>query len=131
MGVEVLAYHGVSLIDYVTNLRGLDVHRPIAIMEEVLRRRHIAPLYGGHAPVAPEFRDYLVVDRVPDIFVTGHLHTCDVGTYRGVTLINAGTWQGQTSYQKTLGIEPQPAVVPTVDLRTGAARKLDFNAAAS
>jgi DNA polymerase II small subunit len=127
MGVEVLAYHGVSLIDFMTRLRGLDVHRPIPIMEELLKRRHIAPMYGGHTPLAPEARDYLVIERVPDIFVTGHLHTCDVGEYRGVTLINAGTWQDQTSYQKTLGITPEAARVPIVDLMTGKRTILRFD----
>lgn len=126
MGVEVLAYHGVSLIDFITKLRGLDVHRPIAIMEEILKRRHLAPTYGGHTPLAPEARDYMVIDRVPDVFVTGHLHTCDVGEYRGVKLINAGTWQGQTSYQKTLGIQPEPARVPIMDLSTGKHSVLHF-----
>lgn len=127
MGVEVLAYHGVSLIDYVTQLRGLDVHKPIAIMEEILKRRHIAPTYGGHTPVAPEARDFLVIDRVPDIFVTGHLHTCETGEYRGVTLINAGTWQDQTPYQKTLGIVPEPGRVPLVDLQSGKRTILRFD----
>lgn len=126
-GVDVLAYHGVSLIDYIQSIRGLDVHKPIAIMEEILKRRHIAPLYGGSAPIAPEARDYLVIDRVPDVFVTGHLHTCDAGEYKGVTLINAGTWQGQTSYQKTLGIVPEPGRVPMVDLQTGKRTILRFD----
>lgn len=127
LGVEVLAYHGVSLIDYIQALRGLDVHKPIAIMQEILKRRHIAPMYGGATPVAPEARDYLLIDRVPDIFVTGHLHTCDLGAYKGVTLINAGTWQAQTSYQKTLGIVPEPARVATVDLQTGKSSVLRFD----
>jgi DNA polymerase II small subunit len=131
MGVEVLAYHGVSLIDYITSLRGLDVHKPIRIMEEIMRRRHIAPMYGGTTPVAPEPRDYMLIERVPDIFVTGHLHTCDMGDYRGVTLINAGTWQAQTSYQKTLGIVPEPARVATVDLSTGKGGVLRFDGAAA
>jgi DNA polymerase II small subunit len=128
LGVEVLAYHGVSLIDFVTQLRGLNVHEPVRIMEELLKRRHIAPLYGGHTPVAPEFRDYMVIERVPDVFVTGHLHTCDMGQYKGVTLVNAGTWQGQTSYQKTLGIDPHPAKVATMDLQSGARFTFDFSA---
>jgi DNA polymerase II small subunit len=131
MGVEVLAYHGVSLIDYIQSLRGLDVHRPIQIMQEILRRRHLAPMYGGTTPVAPESRDYLLIERVPDVFVTGHLHTCDMGEYRGVTLINAGTWQAQTSYQKTLGIAPEPARVPTLDLSTGKGAVLRFDSAAA
>lgn len=132
LGVEVLAYHGVSLIDYVQALRGLDVHKPIAIMQEILKRRHLAPTYGGSTPVAPEARDYLVVDRVPDVFVTGHLHTCDMGEYRGTTLINAGAWQAQTSYQKTLGIVPEPARVPVMDLQSGrrTVMRFDLDAAA-
>jgi DNA polymerase II small subunit len=33
-------------------------------------------------------------------------------------MINSGTWQAQTGYQKNLGIMPRPGLVPIVNLAT-------------
>ena len=125
-GVEVLSYHGQSLLDYATNIPTLRYNEPIEIMKVALKKRHLAPIYGGHTPIAPEHVDYMVIDRVPDIFVTGHVHLTAIGEYRGVTLINASSWQAQTSYQKMLNFVPDPAKLPIVDLKTGKATTMDF-----
>jgi len=118
-GVRVLAYHGRSFDDFVSSVPSLTYANPLDAMREMLRKRHLAPLYGGKTPIAPESEDYLIVDEVPDIFVTGHVHGCGLGEYRGVTLVNSSTWQAQTSYQKMHNIEPRPAQLPIVDLATG------------
>ncbi len=118
-GVRVLAYHGRSFDDFVSSVPFLTYANPLDAMREMLRKRHLAPLYGGKTPIAPEAEDYLIVDEVPDIFATGHVHACGVGEYRGVRLVNSSTWQAQTSYQKMHSIEPKPAQLPIVDLATG------------
>jgi DNA polymerase II small subunit len=69
----------------------------------------------------------MVIDRVPDIFVTGHVHLASLGEYRGVTLINASSWQAQTGYQKMLNFIPDPAKLPIADLQTGKVTMMDFN----
>jgi len=120
-GVRILAYHGRSFDDFVSSVPSLTYSNPLDAMREMLKKRHLAPLYGGKTPIAPESEDYLVVDEVPDVFVTGHVHGCGVGAYRGVTLVNSSTWQAQTSYQKMHNIEPRPAQLPIVDLATGEA----------
>lgn len=117
-GVEVLAYHGRSMDDFVTSVRGITHRNPIECMKEMLKRRHLAPIYGGKTPIAPECRDYLVIDDVPDIFVTGHVHAFGVKSYRDVILINASAWQSQTDYQRMLGFVPDPAKVSVIDLQT-------------
>jgi DNA polymerase II small subunit len=124
--VEILSYHGQSLIDFVTHIPSLRQNKPVEIMKEMLQRRHLAPIYGGNTHIAPEKEDYLLIQRTPDIFVTGHVHVMEVGEYRGVTLINASTWQSQTDYQKMRNIEPHPAKLPIVNLRTGHVTALDF-----
>lgn len=118
-GVDVLCYHGKSLDDLVTALPGVSYDRPLAGMVEMLKRRHLAPSYGGKTPIAPERYDHLVVDTVPSIFVTGHVHGFGVGEYRGVRLVNSSTWQAQTAYQRMHNIAPTPGMVPIVDLQTG------------
>jgi len=125
-GVEVLSYHGLSLLDFATNIPTLKYNRPVDIMKIALRKRHLAPIYGGYTPLAPEHMDYMVIDHIPDIFVTGHVHLSFIGEYRGVTLVNASSWQAQTSYQKMLNFIPDPAKLPIVDLKSGNATTMDF-----
>jgi len=120
-GVRILAYHGRSLDDFVSSLPGMTYAKPLEAMREMLRKRHLAPMYGGKTPIAPEAEDHLIIDAVPDIFVTGHVHAAAIGEHRGVILANSSTWQSQTSYQKMHNIEPMPARLPVVDLHTGEA----------
>ncbi len=125
--VEILSYHGQSLLDFATNIQHLKYNEPIEIMKVMLQKHHLAPIYGGYTPLAPEHKDYMVIDRVPDIFVTGHVHLANLGEYRGVTLINASSWQAQTGYQKMLNFIPDPAKLPIADLQTGKVTMMDFN----
>jgi len=125
--VEVLSYHGQSLLDYATNIQSLKYNEPVEIMKTMLRKHHLAPTYGGYTPLAPEHIDYMVIDRIPDIFVTGHVHLAQIGEYRGIKLINASSWQSQTSYQKMLNFIPDSAKLPIVDLKTGNVTMMDFS----
>lgn len=124
--VEILSYHGQSLLDFATNIQCLEYNEPIEIMKMMLKKHHLSPTYGGYTPLAPEHIDYMVIDKIPDIFVTGHVHLATIGEYRGVTLLNASSWQSQTSYQKMLNFVPDPAKLPIADLKTGNVTMMDF-----
>ncbi|UCD93186.1 MAG: DNA-directed DNA polymerase II small subunit [Methanobacteriota archaeon] len=124
--VEVLVYHGRSIDDFIGSVPSLTYENPLESMREMLKKRHVAPTYGGKTPIAPENEDHLVIDTVPDIFVTGHVHWVGVDEYNGVKLVNASAWQSQTSYQKMRNIDPIPAMVPIIDLQTGRARIKEF-----
>jgi DNA polymerase II small subunit len=126
-GVEVLAYHGMSIADFISTVPGLSFNTPLEVMKEMLRRRHLAPVYGDKTPLAPENRDWMVMDSVPDIFVTGHVHGAGMENYRGVVLINASTWQSQTDYQRMMNFQPQPARVAVVDLASLEWRTVSFD----
>lgn len=126
-GVEILSYHGQSLLDFSTNIQSLKYNEPIETMKVMLKKHHLSPTYGGYTPLAPEHDDYMIIDKVPDIFVTGHVHVATIGDYRGVTLINASSWQSQTSYQKMLNFVPDSAKLPIVDLKTGNVTMMDFS----
>ena len=95
-------------------------------MKEMLKRRHLAPIYGGRTNLAPEVNDHLVIETIPDIFVTGHVHGTGVERYRGTTLINASSWQDQTNYQRSMNFVPDPAKVPIVNLRDMSIKLMDF-----
>ncbi len=126
-GLDVLLYHGQSLFDFSTRI-GINQNQPTEIMKHMLMRRHMAPIYGEITPLAPEQHDYMVIDRVPDVFVTGHVHTTAIDSYRGVQLINASTWQSQTDYQRMMNFMPDPAKVPIVRLSNGRTSLMDFSA---
>jgi DNA polymerase II small subunit len=88
-GVEILSYHGKSIDDLVGAVPGVTYLDPILPMQEMLKRRLLAISYGGKTPLAPEARDYMAINPVPDILVTGHVHRTAVHRGGGMTLINA------------------------------------------
>jgi DNA polymerase II small subunit len=125
-GVNLLIYHGDSLVDIMGALSKPEVEASYAAMREMLRGRHLAPIYGKSTTLVAEPRDWLVIDDVPDILHCGHIHVTSVGSYRKTLLINSGTFQSQTEYQKLIGIEPTPGIVPLVNLRTLNVKMLNF-----
>ena len=100
-------------------------HLP-APMLEMMKRRHLAVTYGAKTPLAPEVKDYMVINPVPDIFVTGHVHRTAVHRMAGMTMINASAWQSQTPFQKMHNFHPDPAKVIITNLKTGRCKILDF-----
>ena len=125
-GVRVMIYHGRSIDDLVSNLPGVSYAKPDAAMVELLKRRHLSPVYGGRVMIAPEARDHFVIDPLPDIIHSGHVHTVGVTRYRGVLLANSGTWQDQTEFQKRMNIQPDPCRIPLVELSTGEVKIVKF-----
>jgi len=119
-GVSVLLYHGVSLDEVIAELPAekASYDEPHKAMYQLLKKRHVAPQFGGHTRLAPEEKDYLVIDEVPDIFHTGHVHKLGFGKYHNVLAINSGCWQAQTDFQKSVNIDPDSGFAPIVDLDT-------------
>ena len=113
-GINVLIYHGRSFDDLVMAVKEFTYEKSDFLMEEILKKRHLAPIYGERTPLASELEDYLVIDEVPDIFHTGHIHVNSYRRFNGIHLINSGTFQTQTSFQKIHNIEPTPAEVPVI-----------------
>lgn len=117
-GVELLLYHGRSLDDLVAAVPNISFQTPDKAMKLLLQSRHLAPIYGQRTLIAPEKQDFMVIERPPDIFHSGHVHVLKYDTYRGVLMVNSGAWQEQTAYQKTMGLNPTPGIVPIVNLQT-------------
>jgi len=113
-GINVLIYHGRSFDDLVMAVKEFTHERNDLLMEELLKKRHLAPIYGERTPLASELEDYLVIDEVPDVFHTGHVHINTYKRFNGIHLINSGTFQTQTEFQKIYNIEPTPAEVPVI-----------------
>jgi DNA polymerase II small subunit len=117
-GVRVLAYHGRGFDDLAGNLGSIGYQQPMELMQEMLKRRHMSPIYGGKNQLAPERRDYMVINPIPDIFVTGHVHGAGIQDYKGVIIANSSTYQAQTPFQASHNFNPEPGRVPWVRLDT-------------
>ena len=76
--------------------------------------------------LSPENQDHLVIEKVPDILHSGHIHVVGYCNHRGVTIINSGGWQDQTEYMEKLGLVPTPGKVPVINLQTLETSVLSF-----
>ena len=126
-GRKILTYHGRSIDDWVAGVQQLTYDDPLAVMREMMNSRHLAPIYGQKTALAPEKKDFMAVETVPDIFVSGHVHGYGYMDYMGIRMINASTWQDQTDYQKMHNFNPKPGIMPMVHLGTGIVSKEVFN----
>jgi DNA polymerase II small subunit len=125
-GVRLLLHHGRSLDDILASVPNMDFTQPEKAMRLQLQCRHLASEYGNRTSIAPEKVDHLVIEAVPDIFQSGHIHVVKHENYRGTQIINSGAWQAQTDYQKRAGLVPMPGILTTVNLRTLEVRMMKF-----
>lgn len=125
-GVKFLVYHGRSFDDLVTAIPGLNREKSAQPMIKMLQKRHLAPIYGGRTALAPEEKDYLVIEDVPDVFHCGHMHVYGYDRYRDIAVVNSGTFQEMTSYMRRLGVKPTPGIVPVIDLQTHQIKVIHF-----
>ncbi|MCH8328766.1 MAG: DNA-directed DNA polymerase II small subunit [Nanoarchaeota archaeon] len=129
-GFDVLVYHGYSFdfyfaeVESIRNQGGYD--RADLLMKFLLQKRHLAPTYTStlHAPDTDI--DPLLIDKVPDFFVSGHIHKAAAANYKNVTLISGSCWQSKTSFQEKVGHNPEPSRVPIVNLQTRHIKMLKF-----
>ncbi len=123
-GINTLIYHGRSFDDMAMSVKGFSHQQPDLIMKELLEKRHLAPIYGERTALASEFEDHMVIEEVPNVFHTGHVHINTYKKYKGVHMINSGTFQSQTEFQKIYNIVPTCAEVPV--LHNGSFKLLKF-----
>lgn len=113
-GLDVIMYHGRGFDDMAMGVKGLSQERTDLIMKELLEKRHLAPIYGERTSLSSELEDYMVIERIPHVLHTGHIHINSYKKYKGVHLLNSGTFQSQTDFQKIYNIMPTCAKVPVL-----------------
>ncbi len=130
-GFDVLLYHGYSFDYYVANVESIrnngGYHRADLIMKFLLKRRHLAPSFKSTPYFPGHKEDPLLIKKVPDFLISGHIHYSNVANYKGITTISGSCWQGTTSFQEKLGHKPEPARVPLVNLKTREIKVLKFS----
>jgi DNA polymerase II small subunit len=125
-GIDVLSYHGTSLDSMISAIPDMSYARPEKAMIEILKRRHLSPIYGGNV-VVPSRNDQMVIEEVPDILHMGHIHKNGLSEYHGVTVVNSGTWQARTNFQVRTGHIPTPCILPVYETKTRNVTMLNFD----
>jgi DNA polymerase II small subunit len=125
--VGTLVYHGKIIDNVLSTLPEINSKTVTQVLHELMRCRHLAPTWDPENPTTPTKEDLLVIEKIPDIFHTGHIHINAVSQYRGVLTVNSGAFQSQTSYQKSMGVRPTPGVVDVVNLMTLKPAQIQFS----
>jgi DNA polymerase II small subunit len=123
-----LTYHGFSYPYFANTVPSLvegGLNSPEKIMKYLLKNRHLAPTHGS-IQYFPSEIDGHVIRKIPDIFVSGHLHKCAISTYNGILIISTSSWEEETEYQKKRGNQADFCKVPMFNLKTRAIKILDF-----
>ena len=129
-GFDFLLYHGYSFTYYADVVESIrlngGVDRADLIMRFLLQRRHLAPTNVSNLYLPDSNKDALVIDKVPDFFLAGHLHKTMAANHKNTTMICGSCWQSKTRFMEKLGIHPEPARVPIVNLQTRNVKILRF-----
>ncbi len=130
-GFDLLLYHGYSLIYYSDTIQPIREKGGQAcsddIMKVLLKKRHLAPSHGSNTYVPDPDEDPMVIDKIPDIFVTGHIHRIAHDTYNGVTILNCGAWNSLSDEQIRRGLQAEPAKLPMLNLKNRQLKIMNFN----
>ncbi len=129
-GFNILIYHGYSFFYIVENVESVRkagrIDRPDLIMKYQLQRRHLAPSHSSTLYLPSSKEDPLIIEKIPDFFISGHLHKTIAANYRGITTMNCSCWIGQTEDQERRGITPDPCKVILANLKTRDVKILNF-----
>lgn len=129
-GFDILVYHGCSFDYFIAESNTIreagGYSRSDLVMSMLLKRRHLAPTHNATQTIPDPQCDPMVIEKVPDIFATGHLHKSMVANYKHITLLCASCWQGTTAYQEKVGHTPDPGRIFYIDYRTRKVKVLKF-----
>jgi len=130
-GFDVLLYHGNSYHYYKTEVERLRLSKahenPTLVTEFLLQKRHIAPTHESTVRIPDDEEDALVIEKVPDVFVTGDHHRSATSLVNNINLIACSCFQKKTDYEEKRGYEPDPGRVPVLNLKTREVKIIDFN----
>ena len=121
-----LLYHGTSINDIVSFIPSLSIEKPEKALRYSIDARHMAISFGSSTPIAPEREDMLVIEKVPDVMQSGHIHISGYENYRGTLLISCAAWQAQTEYQRKMGVIPTIGEAVILNLGTLEMGVMDF-----
>lgn len=112
----------------ISSIPDLSLENPEKALRYIIEARHLAPSFGKSTPLAPELMDVLVVDRIPDVVQSGHIHVAGYENYRGTLLVSCAAWQARTEYQRKMGLTPTIGKAAILNLGSLDMEILDFAA---
>ena len=129
-GFDILLYHGYSFVYYSEHVETIRTaggqDRVDLIMKLLLKKRHLAPTHTSTLYLPIALKDNLVISKVPDFFVSGHVHQFCAATDKNITLLNCSCWISQTPFQEKMGIVPKPARALVANLQTREIKVMRF-----
>ena len=129
-GFTFLLYHGFSFFYYASNVESIRKSggsaRGDLIKKYLLQRRHLAPSHTSTLYFPDSRFDPLIIDIIPDFFVSGHLHQISNEDYRNVTMIGCGCWEKLTKYQEKTGSKSDPCKITLINLKNREIKVLNF-----
>ncbi len=130
-GFNVFLYHGYSYDFYANSVDSLRLNgaykKPEILINFLLKRRHLAPTHASTLYFPYDKKDPLMVQEIPDVFVSAHIHKSAVSSYNKILTISCSCWQSKTPFQEKVGHEPDPCKVPILNLKTGMVNVIDFS----
>jgi DNA polymerase II small subunit len=123
---EILSYHGKGIDDMVPIMSHVTYEAPAEAMKEMMKKRHLAPIWGERNALSPETEDQMIIREPPDLFVTGHTHAHQVEWYRGTPLIVSSTFQDETDFMQMLGYQAKKSLLTVYNLQSRSTRVIPF-----
>lgn len=106
-------------------------HEPtnlISGIQHLLEYRHLCPEYGSFNPLAPFRKDYLVIDEIPNVIISGHFHQAQFMEYKGVKIVTCGTFKRGSEKKAHLEKEASIGVISILDTKSGKVDMIDLKA---
>jgi DNA polymerase II small subunit len=129
-GLKFYLYHGGSFFYYGDKIQKLrekgGMKVPNEIVKFLLEKRHLAPSHGSTLYIPDNQKDPLVIEKMPDFFITGHTHKLDVTNYKGCTIVSCGCWVEMSDYQEKMGMYPDIGKCVLLNMRTRKPNILNF-----
>ncbi|MFH0808454.1 MAG: hypothetical protein V1888_02455 [archaeon] len=121
-GLDIMIYSGGSFNQFENFIIGNG-----NIIEEILKRRHLAPVYGEMDVVPNKEGDDLVIGDLPDVFFVGGRHKAEVKVYNNILTISGSCFQSRTDFEAKVGAEVDPCKVSILNLKSREVKILDFS----
>ncbi len=130
-GLKIMVYCGGSLNEFIDEINDIRINyghkSPVRVVEEILKRRHLAPIYGKMDIIPNKFEDELFLDELMDVFVVGGQHRSMIGNYNNILTISTSCFQSRTDFEEKVGNNPDPCKVPILNLKSKEIKILDFS----
>ncbi|MFX0209020.1 MAG: metallophosphoesterase, partial [Candidatus Hodarchaeota archaeon] len=124
--LNLLVFHGQGNYTLYQKQSKQEQFNPTSGIKHLLEYRHLCPEYGSFYPLAPFKKDYLVIDEIPEVVVSGHFHQAHFEEYKGVKIITCGTFQRKHQKEFHIGEDVSIGIIFILDTVSGNVDMIDL-----